>query len=103
MVKIFPNLQTPLFPNILSFTELKRVTLGATSTNIQLTNLPNKRWIMVLCDLRMTAALVPWLRINNLSSGTGYADRTSANGAVDVTDASANQIILSNSGAVPQF
>jgi len=90
-------------PLIQSFTELSRTTLGSANATIAVTNLANKKWIIILCDLRMTASLTPWLRINNTSTGTPYTYRSSANGAADATSTSQNQIVISNASSTPQF
>jgi hypothetical protein len=90
-------------PSIQTFAELGRTTLGSANATIAVTGLANKKWLLVLCDLRSTASLTPWLRINNVSTGTPYSDRKSQNGAADTTDVSQNQIIVSSASATNQF
>ena len=85
------------------FTELGRTTLGSANATIAVTGLANKKWIIVLAHLLPTAALVPWIRINNVSTGTPYADRNSSNGGADTTNVSQNQIIAAQSSGNDQF
>jgi hypothetical protein len=89
--------------NIQAFALLGRTSLGAANATISVASLPSKKWLLVLAYLLPTASLTPWLRLNNISTGTPYADRTSTNGAADTTDASANQSIVGTASANPQF
>jgi len=90
-------------PPVGGWKELARTTLGSANASIDVTSLADKRYYQVLCDLRYTASLVPWLRLNSVSTGDPYADRFSDNGGVDSTTASQNQILLNPASTTPTF
>ena len=97
-----PNNRTVI--GIGGWKELGRIdTTGGASATIDLTGLADKRYLMVLSDLGYTAALVPYLRLNSVSTGTPYADRYSSNGGADATTVSQNQILYSNSSSTRSF
>ena len=71
--------------------EVGRTTLGAASTTINVTSLPDKRYYMVLayCDRDLVATNTA-MRMGNGSfdSGLNYADRYQSDGAADGTTTS---------------
>ena len=83
--------------------ELDRTTLGSANANIDVTSLSDKRYYMILCDLKYTASLTPWLRLNSVSTGNPFADRFSDNGNADSTTVSQNQILLNSATTTPTF
>ena len=83
--------------------ELARTTLGSTNAAIDVTSLPDKRYYMLLTDIRKSASLGSKLGINGLTSTT-YCQRKSLNGAADGTDVSqANWFDLTATNANPGF
>ena len=83
--------------------ELGRTTLGAASSTIDVTSLPDKRYYMILSHYTKTATLGANLRMNGLSSLT-YSQRKSLNGAPDGTDVSqAGWYDLSGTNDYPTF
>jgi hypothetical protein len=83
--------------------ELARTTLGSTNAAIDVTSLPDKRYYMLLTDIRKSASLGSKLGINGLTSTT-YSQRKSLNGAADGTDVSqANWFDLTATNADPGF
>jgi hypothetical protein len=65
--------------------ELGRTTLGGASSTIDVTSLADKRYLMVLYDLKDTGVTInPYTRLNS-DTGSNYASRYSADGASDST------------------
>src|SRR5437879_6075974 len=96
MVKQFPRITTPFFPNIMSFTEVGRKTAVGGETNLTVSNIPQKEWYIVLVWLNpQTSSMTNVVRLN-INSGTGYDYRLSVNGAADVTTAASTGIGISN-------
>lgn len=99
------GLSTP----IQAFAELGRTTLGTSGSTIQVSSLPNKKWLMVLASVGVNATNCDVrLRLGNgsLDTGSNYADRNSVNGSADTTSTTQAQINdLYNSAAdnFPRF
>src|SRR6056300_565513 len=100
-----PYLNSYRFPTgpVGGWKELARTTLGGTNASIDVTSLANKRYYMVLTDLRYTASLTPYFRLDNVSTGTPYADRYSDNDGTDATTTSQNQILYEPARTTPTF
>jgi hypothetical protein len=94
---------------IQAFTELGRTTLGSNGSTIQVSSLPNKKWLMVLCSISVNATDCDVrLRLGNgsLDTGTNYADRASTNGGADatsVTQAQIGDLYVSAANNFPRF
>lgn len=85
------------------WTEVGSTTTSGTSTNIQ-TSITSKKYLWVQAYLPKSGSLQSYLRVNNVSTGTVYANRNSINSGADVTNVSANQILVSNSAeTTPTF
>jgi len=83
--------------------QLATETLSATDSNVQL-SITAKKYLWIQAYMKPTATLVPWLRFNNVSTGTPYAYRKSDNGEADPTPStSQNQIVIGLSESTPQF
>jgi hypothetical protein len=65
--------------------ELGRTTLGSANANISVSSLADKRYLMVLNDLRSSSAINGINRVGNssLDTGSNYAERQSNNGGAD--------------------
>ena len=71
--------------------ELARTTLGSANSNIDVTGLADKRYLMILSDLQSpSGGELPYFRAGNGSydSGSNYAMRYSADGGSDATTSS---------------
>ena len=85
--------------------ELARTTLGSASSTIDVTSLADKRYLMVLYDLKDTGvSLNPYTRLNS-DTGSNYSSRYTSDGVSDSTLINnANGIIgSSKSSASEQF
>lgn len=83
--------------------ELATDTLSTTDSNVQLSITP-KKYLWIQAYMKPTATLIPWLRFNNISTGTPYAYRKSDNGESDpAASVSQNQIVIGVSKSTPQF
>ena len=69
--------------------EIGRTTLGSTTSTIDVASLADKRYLMLLTDIRPSGAVDGMMRLNN-DSGSNYACRFSNNGGSDGTDTSAS-------------
>jgi len=69
--------------------EIGRTTLGSTTSTIDVASLADKRYLMLLTDIRPSGAVDGMMRLNN-DSGSNYACRYSNNGGSDGTDTSAS-------------
>jgi len=78
-------------------------TLTTTDSNVQLTLSPVRKYLWIQAYMKPTATLVPWLRFNNVSTGTVYTHTHSNNGGTNTSTASQNQIVIGTSESVPQF
>lgn len=79
-------------------------TLSGTDSNVQLTLDNNRKYLWIQAYLKPTATLVPWLRFNNVSTGTPYAYTKSDNGEADpAPSTSQNQMVIGLSESTPQF
>jgi len=76
-------------------------TLTGTDSNVQMT-VAAKRYLWAQAYIKPTAALIPWLRFNNVSTGTPYANRQGDDGT-ETTTASQNQMAIGTSESTPQF
>ena len=82
--------------------ELGRTTLGGTSTSITVSGLSNKRYLMVLSDLRSSVTLFPAYRLNS-DTGSNYANRYSQNGGADGSDTSQTMMYTSGDSNPLEF
>jgi hypothetical protein len=78
--------------------ELARTTLGSAGDTINVSSLPDKRYYMVLADLKASGYILNNTRFNS-DSGNNYAWRRSLLGATDGTTVSTNFISQSDTGA----
>ena len=78
--------------------ELGRTTLGSTSDTISVTSLPDKRYYMVLSDVKASGFIIYNSRFNS-DTGNNYAFRKSNNGGTDATTTSTSAIDQTDSGA----
>lgn len=84
--------------------ELATDTLTGADSNVQLTLSTARKYLWIQAYLKPTATLVPWLRFNNVSTGTPYAFRKSDNGETDpAPSTSQNQIVIGTSESIPQL
>ena len=77
--------------------ELGRTTLGSGNTNIDVSSLSDKRYYMVLEDVKGTS-IAPTIRLNT-DTGSNYAKRYSNNGGSDSTGTSNSNIDLNLGGS----
>lgn len=68
--------------------EVARTTLGSANANIVVSSIPDKRYYMILNDLRSSSAINAIGRVGNstLDTGSNYAERQNSNGGTDYTD-----------------
>ena len=78
--------------------ELGRTTLGSTSDTISVTSLPDKKYYMVLSDVKASGFIIYNSRFNS-DTGNNYAFRKSNNGGTDATTTSTSAIDQTDSGA----
>ena len=78
--------------------EVGRTTLGSTSDTISVTSLPDKRYYMVLSDVKASGYIIYNSRFNS-DTGNNYAFRKSNNGGTDAATASTSAIDQTDSGA----
>ena len=83
------------------WTELGRAITTGTTDTITISDLPNKPYLMVICQGINSGQINPSLRFNGDSSNN-YARRYSVNGGSDTTETSQPEIELSSS-THPQF
>ena len=83
--------------------ELGRTTLGSAGDAITVSSLADKRYYMVLGDLRASGTIDPHMRLNS-DTGNNYSYRYSDNGGADGTGTSSS-IMLHGAGnsTTPQF
>ena len=83
--------------------ELGRTTLGSAGDAITVSSLADKRYYMVLGDLRASGTIDPHMRLNS-DTGSNYSYRYSDNGGADGTGTSSS-IMLHGAGnsTTPQF
>lgn len=90
---------TPEVPAISgAWKEVGRTTLGSTGDTISVTSLPDKRYYMVLSDVKASGFIIYNSRFNS-DTGNNYAFRKSNNGGTDATTASTSAIDQTDSGA----
>ena len=78
--------------------EVGRTTLGSTSDTISVTSLPDKKYYMVLSDVKASGFIIYNSRFNS-DTGNNYAFRKSNNGGTDATTVSTSAIDQTDSGA----
>jgi hypothetical protein len=84
--------------------ELARTTLGSAGDDIDVTSIANKRYLMILNDVKMDGSDGQMTYRFNADSGTNYARRYSINGASDSTSLSNTQAPISDGlGGNPGF
>jgi hypothetical protein len=67
--------------------ELGRTTLGSAGDSIDVTSLADKRYYMVLQDIKASGSVSPRRRLN-ADTGSNYSARSSGNGSADATNTS---------------
>lgn len=84
--------------------QLATCTLSGTDSNVQL-SISTRKYLWIQAYMKPTATLVPWLRFNNVSTGTPYAYRKSDNGESPdpAPSTSQNQMVIGLSESTPQF
>tara|TARA_R110000751_G_scaffold235210_1_gene336647 strand:- start:711 stop:1760 length:1050 start_codon:yes stop_codon:yes gene_type:complete len=78
-------------PSVGGWVELGRTTLGSANSDMDVTGLADKRYLMILGDFQSpSGSEIPYLRMGNGSfdSGNNYASRASYNGGSDYTNSS---------------
>jgi hypothetical protein len=78
---LMPSLQSP---SVGGWHEIGRTTLGTANSDIDVTGLADKQYLMILSDFQNpSSGEIPYFRAGNGSfdSGTNYASRSSSNGA----------------------
>ena len=78
--------------------ELSRTTLGSAGDTIDVSSLPDKRYYMVLSDVKASGFIIYNSRFNS-DTGNNYAFRKSNNGGTDATTVSTSAIDQTDSGA----
>jgi hypothetical protein len=78
--------------------ELARTTLGSTSTTIDVSSIPDKRYYQVLLDFPRSGTSQCGMRINN-DSGSNYSRRYTYNGASDSTGTSETSFDFTGNGS----
>ena len=82
-----PNLALPS-GSVGGWVELGRTTLGSANSDIDVTGLSDKRYLMMLSDFQNpSSGEIPYFRAGNGSfdSGNNYASRSSSNSASEYT------------------
>lgn len=90
-----------LFPDIGGWKEVGRAKLSGNSDNIDVTNLPDKRYYMILHSSNggTSGFLLDRYRLNG-DTGNNYAWRNSTNGAADATATSNSEGMTSGGGSI---
>ena len=83
--------------------ELGRQELGDTANTITVSGLTTHKYYQVLYYALSSGSIKSNLRMNNISTGQIYSQRTSLGGATDVPAVSQNQVLLNADGAAHQF
>jgi hypothetical protein len=78
--------------------ELARTTLGSTSSTIDVSSIPDKRYYQVLLDFPRSGTSQCGMRINN-DSGSNYSRRYTYNGASDSTGTSETSFDFTGNGS----
>lgn len=82
--------------------EVGRTTLGSTTSSIDVTSLPDKRYYMILGDYNRTAGSITRINYNN-DTGSNYSYRRNMNGGSDGTTISNGNIETSGVDGSPMF
>ena len=87
--------------------ELARTTLGSAGDIITVSSLPNKRYYMILTDVRPTSAANPYMRLGSsgtLDTGSNYSERIQFQGGSEVTYTSSSYYnAYAGGAAAPSF